>query len=166
MALYVVCLGLVVVCLLATRTSVESPMTLKEEIKDAIQQGIVGPLRLPPSALMALYAQAVLETGNFTARYFPTTHSLFNRHKGSGRGEWTGQTYYVSVGDADLRIYTDVYQSARDMAQLLSDPLYGAAYLALRANNPEMYFEALQAAGFSTQATYALALKRTYEVVA
>ena len=137
-------------------------MTLKEKIKDAIQQGIVEPLRLPPSALGALYAQAVLETGDFKARYFPTTNSLFNRHKGSGRGEWTGRTYYVSAGDADIRIFTDVYQSARDMAQLLTDPRYNQAYLALRSGNPEAYFAALQEAGFSTQTTYAQALQRTY----
>lgn len=140
-----------------------NPMTLKETILDAIRVGIVGPLRLPPNTLNALYAQAVLETGNFTARYFPTTNSLFNRHKGSGRGEWTGKTYYVSAGDADLRIFTDVYQSARDMAQLLSDPHYNQAFLALRSGNVKGYFEALQLAGFSTQDTYASALTRVHK---
>lgn len=148
---------------------------LKEAIiKDAILKGIVEPLKLPLKCVDILFAQAILETGHFTAWYFqglpqkdglPPTYSLFNRHKGSGLGEWTGQTKYISPGDADVRIFTDVYQSARDMRQLLTDPHYGPSLLALRVGNAGQYYDELQKAGFSVSMTYAAGLKRTFEKV-
>lgn len=137
--------------------SVEAPKLTPEVIKDAIKAGICDPLKLPSVCVNILYAQAILETGNFKAWYFqgaeqkdgkPPTYNLFNRHKGSGRGEWTGQTKYVSPGDADIRIYTDVYQSSRDMRQLLTDPLYAQALLCLRRGDAARYYEELQKAGF------------------
>lgn len=144
-------------------------------IKDAILKGIVIPLKLPESTVNVLYAQAILETGNFKAWYFqgmpqkdgaPPTYNLYNRHKGSGRGEWTGKTKYISPGDADVRIYTDIYQSARDMAQLLSDPHYAKSLLALRQGDAARYYEELQKAGFSVSLTYSAGLKRVYSQLA
>lgn len=139
-------------------------------IRDAILKGIVEPLKLPLKCVDILYAQAILETGHFKAWYFqgspqkdgkPPTYNLYNRHKGSGRGEWTGEVKYISPGDADVRIYTDVWQSARDMRQLLTDPHYASALLALRAGNSNQYYDELQKAGFSVSLTYSAGLKRT-----
>ncbi len=141
-------------------------MDLESQIKAAINQKIVIPLSLPASTVNALFAQAVLETGHFKSPAFAATNSLFNRHKGSGRGFWTGRTYYANPGDADLRIYDSIYQSAEDMAQLLTDPHYIRALLALRAGNVSQYFYELQVAGFSVQDTYASALERTYRSIA
>ena len=139
-------------------------LDISYQVKTAIQVGIVEPLRLGPNALLALYAQAALETGNFKSRAFLATNSLFNRHKGSGRGEWLrdAPVFYAGPGDADLRTYSDIHQSARDMAQLLSDPLYGQAFLALRSNNVAMYYDALGRAGFAADRSYAKNLQRTY----
>lgn len=143
--------------------------------KEAIRRGIVERLGLPDAAVEILYAQAKLETGNFGAWYLPQTKSMFNRHIGSGRGEWKGSGLpksalvegehyvYVSPGDPDIRCFTDYGQCARDMAQLLQDPLYRAALAGLRRGSAPDYFNALRAAGFSTQDSYATALMRVYE---
>ena len=173
---YALFFGAVLVLLLRPGSRVRSDaMTLKEQIRDAIKKEIVEPLNLGLTAEDALYAHAVLETGDFKAKYFsmpgpagePPTWSMWNRHKGSGRGDWSGLVRYISKDDPDLRTFEDVYQCARDFRQLLTDPLYKGAYLALRANNPGSYFDALQAAGFSGTAktTYAQSLKRTYESI-
>lgn len=139
-----------------------APKNIKERVLAAIREGIVMPLGLPIKAQDILYAQAVLETGNFRAASHLATNSLFNRHKGSGRGEWTGKTYYANPGDADLRIFTDVEQSARDMKQLLTDGLYKDALLALRRGDAQGYYEALRKAGFAADVGYASNLWRTY----
>lgn len=142
------------------------PQDMRSRVVDAIRKGIVIPLRLPNRAVDILYAQAVLETGKFTGKAFAATNSLFNRHKGSGRGEWTGRTFYANPGDADLRVYSDVYQSARDMAQLLQDGLYRNALSALRLGSSNGYYDALSIAGFAADMNYAANLKRTLRVVA
>lgn len=131
------------------------PAAIVDQVKDAIQKGIVGPLQLPPGALTALMGQSSLETRAWKSPVFNITHSLFNRHKGSGRGEWTGQTYYATAKDTDLRIFKDIYQSARDMAQLLQDPLYRVALNALQEGDIRQYAEALHDAGFAESDTYA-----------
>lgn len=147
-------------------------------IYDAIRRGIVGPLGLPTNAAPILFAQYILETNHGKAWYFPTTKSLFNRHTGSGRGDWIGSGkpesawvqgvdyIYVSAGDPNIRCFRDVYQSARDMAQLLSDPLYCNALAGLRRGSAPDYFNALHQAGFSTQSTYASSLQRVYDSIA
>jgi flagellum-specific peptidoglycan hydrolase FlgJ len=139
-----------------------APAAQPQSVESVIQEFIVRPLSLSPLATGALYAQAKLETGDFKSRAFLATNSLFNRHAGSGAGYWSGRTFYVSPQDADLRIYTDIGQSARDMAQLLQDPLYARALYALRQGDTSGYFSAVAAAGFSTQSTYAYALQRVY----
>lgn len=125
-------------------------------IKDAIQTEIVLPLNLPDGALDALHLQFGHETAYGTAWYFqgpqpdgkPPTYNLFNRHAGSGRGEWTHVSKYVGPGDPDIRIFSDVYQSARDYVQLMQDAYYSKAYAALQAGDYGQYFHELDAAGF------------------
>lgn len=131
------------------------PAPMVEQVKDALRKGITIPLGLPEGALIALLSQSSLETRAWKSPVFNTTHSLFNRHAGSGRGEWTGRTYFATSKDPDLRIFTDIYQSARDMAQLLSDPLYSRALVALRHGNVRQYAEALHDAGFAESESYA-----------
>lgn len=137
-------------------------------VKDAIAQGIPW---LSTNGIKALTAQSKVETGNWSAWYFqgeqpdsvPPTYNLWNRHKGSGRGEWTGQTRYVSSGDPDLRIYADVFQSARDFNQLLNDPLYASAKAALERDDIEAYAQAVQDAGFAANNTsYAQSILNAY----
>lgn len=131
------------------------PVAMVDQVKDAIRKGITIPLGLPESAVIALLAQSSLETRAWKSSVFNVTHSLFNRHAGSGRGEWTGRTYFATSKDPDLRIFTDIYQSARDMKQLLTDPLYKHALVALQQGNVRQYAEALQDAGFAESDTYA-----------
>ncbi len=153
-------------------------ITMNESVLDAIMQGIVKPLGLPDVSGVILQVQSKLETGAWKSVSFQMTRSLFNRHMGSGRGEWLGSgipkaniklgahIYYAGPGDADLRIYSDIYQSARDMAQLLRDPLYVQALAALRKGSAPEYYNALGAAGFAADTTYAANLKRMYEAQA
>lgn len=127
-------------------------------VKDAIQREIVDALGLPQQCLDFLYDQFKAETANGTAWYFqgpqpdgkPPTFNLFNRHAGSGRGDWTHESKYVGPGDEDIRIFTDVYQSARDYVQLLNDPLYREALMALQRGDGGGYFHALDVAGFDS----------------
>ncbi len=125
------------------------PLTLKERIYDAILAGIVRPLGLPQIAASILMLQSSRETERWGTWYFPETQNLFNIHKGRGRGEWSGTEKYVGPGDTDVRIYVDVYQSARDMARLIKDPLYARGLAALRAGDGAAYFRELEAAGFN-----------------
>lgn len=133
------------------------PVDLPGQVEDAIRTEIVENLNLPRNMTQALVKQSARETRNWKAPYFagpqtdgkPPTFNLFNRHAGTGRGEWTHQTKYVSAGDADLRIYTDVYQSARDYVQLMQDPLFKWALIALKAGDAPGYFQALEDAGFN-----------------
>lgn len=134
--------------------------------RDAIDVNIRQALGLPEIATDILYAQAQLETGNFASNVFKQTHSLFNRHKGSGRGYWTGNTYYANSNDADLRIYTDVNQSAQDMAQLLQDPLYSKALAQLQAGSAPTYYNELAKAGYAASLTYAEDLIAKYNALA
>lgn len=125
-------------------------------VRDAIQKGIIEALDLPAQAEEALVAQWKNETASGTAWYFqgpqpdgkPPTNNLFNRHAGSGKGEWTHQTKYVGPGDTDIRIFSDVYQSARDYVELLQDGLYAPALAALARGDNGGYFHALDVAGF------------------
>lgn len=137
---------------------------IKDQVRDAIIKGIVTPLQLPDGAADVLVAQSDVETGGWTSLAFVNTDSLFNRHVGSGRGEWKSDSpaYYASYADPDLRTYTDIYQSARDMAQLLTDPLYRNALYALRQNDSQGYADALQAAGFAANPEYAQLIKEKY----
>lgn len=146
----VIALGFAVAFALFAPKKME-PLDLKTKVYDAIRQGIVDPLRLPQRAADILYRHAVVETGNFKSKAFAMTNSLFNRHKGSGRGDWTNMVFYLNSGDPDLRIFVDVYQSARDMRQLLEDKLYARALSALRAGNGTQYFLELETAGFSAR---------------
>lgn len=132
------------------------------EISNAIETYIVRPLGLSQLALKALMSQSQLETGNFKSPVFLATKSLFNRHKGFGDGFWTGQTYYASGADSNLRIYTSVEQSAQDFAELLKNPLYTHALFFLRAGEINHYFEELQSVGFSASPTYAANLSEIY----
>lgn len=140
------------------------------EVRAAIQQGIIDPLGLPDNAEEALVAQWKNETASGTAWYFqgnqpdgkPPTYNLFNRHAGSGRGEWTHQSKYVGPGDTDIRIFEDVYQSARDYAQLLQDPLYRPALAALTRGDNGGYFHALDVAGFDAHGGGYTALAATF----
>lgn len=147
--------------------------TTVDQNQDAINVNIAGPLGIPAAGAAALYAQAKLETGNFASNAFAATNSLFNRHKGNGAigvensdGYWTGRVYYATSADPDLRIYTDIYQSAQDMAQLLQDPLYASALAALRAGSPAEYFTAVTKAGYAASPTYAMDLQSTYDGLA
>lgn len=136
------------------------------QILATIRQRLTSPLGLPDVAAQALFAQAYLETGGFKAPEFLATKSLWNRHAGSGKGYWTGQTYYVSPGDPDLRIYSSLAQSAMDMGELLQDPYYSSSLAALRRGDVAGYFRSLEALGFSTQRGYAAALMHTYNDLA
>lgn len=144
-----------------------------EEIHDAIRVGIVRPLGLPAIAEGALSVQSRVETADWKAWYFagpqkdgkPPTFNLWNRRKGSGRGEWTGLTKFISHADPDERIYTDVYQSARDMSQLLQDPLYRHALAALRAGDARRYYAELGKAGFAASPSYVAALNAKHDAV-
>ncbi len=152
----------------------QKEMTLTDTINDAIRKGIVSPLGLPAVAVDILRVQSKLETGSWTSKAFKATNSLFNRHAGSGRGVWIGaekprsswkigvDLYYAKPGDEDLRVYTDVYQSARDMAQLLKDPLYVQALRALERGSMPDYYNALKTAGFAADPSYAQSLAKLY----
>lgn len=146
-------------------TSTSMPVD-RDTVRVAIIANIVSPLKLPDVCADILLAQSILETGNFESNAFMNTNSLFNRHKGSGRGFWTGQTFYANPGDPDLRVYESIAQSAQDMAQLLTDPYYATALLNLRLADSIGYYNELQSRGFSTDLTYASALKRTYAEIA
>ncbi len=147
-------------------------------VEDAIRQGIVLPLSLPDECVLILRVQSQLETGNWLAKSFVNTNSLFNRHVGSGKGDWIGagkpksslavnvDFYDAGPGDRDLRKFTDIGQSARDMAQLLSDGLYVNALSALRRADAKGYYTALTIAGFAADPSYAVNLTRNYEDVA
>lgn len=124
--------------------------------QQAIQQYITDALGLPAAATNILLTQAKIETGDFRSSVYFDTNSLFNRHMGFGvagvpnsDGYWTGQTYNAGPGDSDLRIYSDIGQSAQDMAQLLQEGLYGNALAALHDGDLDGYFNALNAAGFA-----------------
>ncbi len=132
------------------------------QILGTIRTRLTVPLGLPDVAAQALFAQAYLETGGFKSREFLVTKSLWNRHAGSGKGYWTGSTFYVSPGDPNLRIYSSIAQSAMDMGELLQDPDYSRSLAALRRGDVPGYFKSLEAVGFSTQKGYAADLMRTY----
>lgn len=133
------------------------PIVDNLDIKGALRAGIVAPEGLPEVAVDILYFHAARETGNFKAWYFagpqkdglPPTYNLYNRRKGSGRGEWTGQV--KMVGGDDIRIYTDVRQSARDFRQWLGDLGKSGALPALRAGDGGAYFLELERLGFSAK---------------
>ena len=140
------------------------PGSLIQAAADAIRANIIQPLGLPSTALKYLLAQSSLETNRWQSNVFARTNSLFNRHRGNGKigvpnsdGFWTGEIFNASPSDPDLRIYSDIGQSARDMAQLLQDPLYSAALSALRQGGAN-YPQAVAAAGFSATAGYASAI--------
>lgn len=147
-------------------------------VDDAIMAYIVRPLGLPDEAGPILRVQSALETGNWKSNAFKKTNSLFNRHVGSGRGFWVGagkpissrvsgvDYYDAGAGDRDLRIYADIGQAAKDMAQLLSDGLYVSALTALRRADANGYYYALGAAGFAKDPTYAYNLSRNYAGIA
>lgn len=151
-------------------------LSQKETVMAAITSGIVEPLGLPDVAGVILMVQSKLETAAWSSPAFKATNSLFNRHAGSGRGEWLGagknghivgkDVYYAGPGDADIRMYTDVFQSARDMKQLLTDGLYAQALAALRKGSAPEYYNALGAAGFAADPSYAKNLLRNYEAIA
>lgn len=139
----------------------------------AIQQNITAALGLPDAATDILYAQAALETGDFSSNTFYQTNSMFNRHKGNGvtgvpnsDGYWTGNTYFASSADTDIRIYTDVFQSAQDMAQLLQNPLYAGALAALRRGDAPGYYSALGKAGYAASLTYVADLNAKFSSLA
>ncbi len=138
--------------------NVADPMSLKQQIVDAINTMITLPLGLNPKATDILYFQGVKETGNYEAWYFageqpdglPPTYNIFNRRVGTGKGEWTSQIKMIN-GD-DTRIYTDVYQSARDMKQRLTQ--YGdmtTALDSLRRGDGVEYFMDLEKIGYSAR---------------
>lgn len=90
-----------------------------------------------------LYFQARLETGDFkttkadgSPSNYALTRSLFNRHAGSGAGDWTRRTHTTAGGEV-LRIYDSPEQSVRDIVQLFTanPKLYGAAVAAARAGD-------------------------------
>lgn len=143
------------------------------QIHGAIHTGIVRPLGLSPAATLILSAQSRVETGDWRAWYFagpqydgqPPTFNLWNRRAGSGRGEWTRRTKYVSATDPDVRIYTDVFQSARDMAQLLRYDRYRYALSALLAGHPYRYFAEIGKAGFAAAPDYVERLNDKYAAV-
>lgn len=177
--LLVIAIAAVLVAAGGSSSTAEGPTIMGDENKNAILQGIVVPLQLPGVCVDILYAQAALETGNFdlverhpgrpwpigSPSAFARSNSLFNRHAGSGRGEWTGKVLYVKPGDEDVRIYTDVHQSARDMAQLLQDPFYSRALGALLLGDRRAYFDALQGK-FSTSLSYARDLEDRFQDLA
>lgn len=130
----------------------------KQTIYDAIKSQIVDPLRLPQRAADVLMFQSSRETGRWAAWYFqgqqpdglPPTFNLFNRRVGTGRGEWTGQVKMIH-GD-DTRIYSDVYQSARDFRQRLTAYQDMAPALAqLKKGEGAGYFNALETMEFSAR---------------
>ena len=132
------------------------------QILATIRARLTVPLGLPDAAAQALFAQAYLETDGFKAHEFLVTKSLWNRHAGSGKGYWTGSTFYVSPGDSDLRIYSSIAQSCMDMGELLQDPYYSRSLAALQRGDVVDYFKSLEALGFSTQKGYAFDLMRTF----
>lgn len=95
-----------------------------------------------------LYFQAQLETGDFkltkadgTPSNYALTRSLFNRHVGSGRGEYSGRSH-MTAGGEDLRIYKDPEQSVRDIIQLYADDgLYADAYAAALSGDRDAFYE-------------------------
>lgn len=135
----------------------------------AINTYITIPLGLAASATDILYAQASLETGGFNSTAFSVTNSMFNRHVGNGvvgspnsDGYWTGREYYATASDPDLRIYSDVNQSAQDMAQLLQNALYKTALQDLRNGDAPDYYNDLTKAGYAASLTYAADCQSTY----
>lgn len=96
-----------------------------------------------------LYFQAQLETGDFKLTNdkgepsnYALTRSLFNRHRGTGRGEWTGQVRMTERGE-DLRIYDSPEQSVRDIIQLYNDPLYDHARVAVVMRDRDAFYKAV-----------------------
>lgn len=150
--------------------------------KATIRDNTVRPLGVSAdfedAAVNCLFAQYKIETASGTAWYFPTTKNLWNRHVGTGRGEWIGSGkpksslvegldfIYVSPGDPDIRCFESEAQCCRDYVELMNDPLYEQAKAGLLRGSAPDYFNALHAAGFSTQADYAQALQRTYDALA
>lgn len=135
----------------------------------AIQRFIAAPLGIPARGAALLLAQSALETAHWSAPSFKATQSLFNRHMGYGTagvpdsdGSWTGRTYNAGPGDEDLRIYTDINQSARDMRQWLSEPIFVSVLQALRRGDPAAFARALDSVGFSTQRGYGEDVAETY----
>lgn len=140
------------------------------QVATAIGTYLAAALSLPQAAINVLVAQSDLETGHWASSSFLATNSLFNRHKGLGSigvpntdGFWTGNVYFASSADPDLRIYTDVNQSAQDMAQLLSESLYASALSALKNGDAPGYYAALQSVGFSADPQYAQNLLDLYQ---
>lgn len=160
-------LGLVLLMKNTANTPTGQPAT-ETQVASAIGM-IAAALGLPQAAVNILVAQSDLETGHWKSNAFLNTNSLFNRHVGNGTrgtpnsdGFWTGNTFAAGPGDLDLRVYTDVNQSAQDMAQLLSEGLYHGALSALQAGDAAGYYAALGSAGFSADPTYASNLLRLY----
>lgn len=96
---------------------------------------------------------------------FRATNSLFNRHKGLGKvgvansdGYWTGNTFYVSEADPDLRIYTDMEQSVKDFVSLMQDGIYAQAYAAATQGDISGFISAIAAVPYSAQIGYETAL--------
>lgn len=94
-----------------------------------------------------LYFQAQLETGDFkltkpdgSPSNYAATRSLFNRHRGSGRGTWTGRIHLTANGE-DLRIYDSPEQSVRDIMQLYNDRLYKNAAAAVAAGSRSSWYQ-------------------------
>ena len=142
------------------------PQTPMQGVLAAIRENITVPLGLPEAMTTALAAQSSLETAHWASGVYRATNSLFNRHVGSGKGYWTGTSYYANPGDPNLRVYTDISQSARDMAELLQDPLYREALQNLKQGSATGYFRAVAAAGFAATPHYAEAVNVVYESIA
>ena len=105
-----------------------------------------------------LYFQAQLETGDFHSPTYYGSNSLFNRHVGHGKGDWTGRVYMAGIeyaSDADalavdptnalehIRIYDSPEQSVRDIVKLYHDPLYAAALAAAQGGDRTAWYEAI-----------------------
>lgn len=99
-----------------------------------------------------------LESGTFS-----TTNSLFNRHQGNGvvgqpnsDGVWTGEIYYASADDPNLRKYASLEDSVQDFVQWAGE--FPAVQKAAQAGDISGFIDALAAIPYSTQSNYAQAL--------
>lgn len=89
------------------------------------------------------YIIAEIETDFGTSAALAASRSYFNRHEGSGAGEWLHQLHTTSRGE-QIRKYADRRQGVRDFAQLVSgSKIYAQAYAAMLRKDWRAFFGAL-----------------------
>ena len=125
-------------------------LTFKERmLKDLAASNLQG---IPAAFILTV---ALLETGDGIESHLSQTNNPFNIHA-------LGNEPYTLVGQEHIRNFSSFKQAIDEFVSLMNQPRYSNALAAAQAENPQGFFQGLQAGGYAANPNYANSLMQVF----